>query len=238
MRKICISNAGTHGHTHQFSQSGQSRSRCWPITQCPIARTWESAPKQWAVMAIVEGRSPTFETVLRRLIGCIYFFKCGIKTKTHFEWLLWHWSSLGQLNLERTRPNGLVGCKVPTDLVKISVKEATHMGFHYITSQKMRSWKLCWLIMHYLCSVATSALIPKRKTRILLQNSEQCTENVVITHWGSVTAICIMDMMTSSNGNIFRVTGHLCGKFTGPRWISRTKASDAELWCFLWFTPD
>ena len=58
-------------------------------------------------------------------------FKCGIKTKTHFEWLLWHWSSLGQLNLEPTRPNGLVGCKVPTDLVKISVKEATHMGFCY-----------------------------------------------------------------------------------------------------------
>ena len=42
------------------------------------------------------------------------------------------------------------------------------------------------------------------------------------------------DMMTSSNGNLFRVTGHLCGEFTGPRWIPRTKASDAELWCFLW----
>ena len=26
-------------------------------------------------------------------------------------------------------------------------------------------------------------------------------------------------MMTSSNGNIFRVTGHLCGEFTGARWI-------------------
>ena len=26
-------------------------------------------------------------------------------------------------------------------------------------------------------------------------------------------------IMTSSNGNIFRVTGHLCGEFTGPRWI-------------------
>ena len=25
--------------------------------------------------------------------------------------------------------------------------------------------------------------------------------------------------MTSSNGNIFRVTGHLCGEFTGLRWI-------------------
>ena len=41
-------------------------------------------------------------------------------------------------------------------------------------------------------------------------------------------------MMTSSNGDIFRVTGHLCGEFTGPRWIARTKASDAELWCFVW----
>ena len=30
-------------------------------------------------------------------------------------------------------------------------------------------------------------------------------------------------MMTSSNGNIFRVTGHLCGEFTGHRWIPRTK---------------
>ena len=34
-------------------------------------------------------------------------------------------------------------------------------------------------------------------------------------------------MMTSSNGNIFRVTGYLCGEFTGGRWIPRTKASDA-----------
>ena len=41
-------------------------------------------------------------------------------------------------------------------------------------------------------------------------------------------------MMTSSNANIFSVTGPLCGEFTGPRWIPRTKASDAELWCFLW----
>ena len=45
-------------------------------------------------------------------------------------------------------------------------------------------------------------------------------------------------MMTSSNGNIFRVTGHLCGEFTGPRWIPLTKASDAELWYFLWSAPE
>ena len=40
-------------------------------------------------------------------------------------------------------------------------------------------------------------------------------------------------MMTSSNENIFRVTGPLCGKLTGDRWIPLTKASDAELWCFF-----
>ena len=45
-------------------------------------------------------------------------------------------------------------------------------------------------------------------------------------------------MMTSSNGNIFRVTGHLCWEFTGPRWILRTKASDAEVWCSLWSTSE
>ena len=45
-------------------------------------------------------------------------------------------------------------------------------------------------------------------------------------------------MMTSSNGNIFRVTGHLCGEFTGHRWIPRTKANDAELWWFLWSAPE
>ena len=39
--------------------------------------------------------------------------------------------------------------------------------------------------------------------------------------------------MTPSNGNIFRVTGPLCGEFTGDRWIPLTKASDAELWCFF-----
>ena len=45
-------------------------------------------------------------------------------------------------------------------------------------------------------------------------------------------------MMTSSNGNIFRVTGPYCGEFTGHRWIPHTKASDAELWCFLWSSPE
>ena len=36
-------------------------------------------------------------------------------------------------------------------------------------------------------------------------------------------------MMASSNGEIFRVTGH----FTGQRWIPRTKASDADICVFF-----
>ena len=43
-------------------------------------------------------------------------------------------------------------------------------------------------------------------------------------------------MMTSSNGNIVRVTGPLWGESTG--WIPLTKASGAELWCFLWSAPE
>ena len=45
-------------------------------------------------------------------------------------------------------------------------------------------------------------------------------------------------MMTSSNGNIFRITGPLCGEFTDHRWIPLTKATDRKLWCFLWSAPE
>ena len=45
-------------------------------------------------------------------------------------------------------------------------------------------------------------------------------------------------MMTSSIGNIFRLTGPLCGEFIGNRWIPRSKASDAKLWCFLFLRPN
>ena len=43
----------------------------------------------------------------------------------------------------------------------------------------------------------------------------------------------LQPMMTSSSGNIFRVTSLLWGESTSHRWIPLTKASDAELWCFF-----
>ena len=44
-------------------------------------------------------------------------------------------------------------------------------------------------------------------------------------------------IMTTSNGNIFLVTGPLCRKFTGHLWIPRTKVSGVGLWYFLWSAP-
>ena len=59
-----------------------------------------------------------------------------------------------------------------------------------------------------------------------------------VSTWDSFTNIFCpsyaykISMMTSSNGEIFCVTGPLCGEFTVHRWIPLTKASDAELWFF------
>ena len=49
---------------------------------------------------------------------------------------------------------------------------------------------------------------------------------------------CPFRMMTSSNGNISRVSGPLCGEFTGHRWIPLTKASNAEPSYFLSSVPE
>ena len=57
--------------------------------------------------------------------------------------------------------------------------------------------------------------------------------NQVVFCCGYITDGFCHIMMTSSNGNIFRVTGPLCGEFTGDRWIPRTKTSDADLWIDL-----
>ena len=46
------------------------------------------------------------------------------------------------------------------------------------------------------------------------------------------------EMVTSSNGNIFRVTGPLWRESNGHRWIPLTKASDTGLWYFLWSAPE
>ena len=45
-------------------------------------------------------------------------------------------------------------------------------------------------------------------------------------------------VMKSSNGNIFCITSPLWAEFSGHRWIPLIKASDTELWYFLWSAPE
>ena len=87
-----------------------------------------------------------------------------------------------------------------------------------------------------------------------------CEDDVPLTHWPFRTQVlthcslmmansiielchqwfqqwlcaCFDTAMMSSNGTIFYITSPLCREFTSHRWIPLTKASDAELWSFLW----
>ena len=53
---------------------------------------------------------------------------------------------------------------------------------------------------------------------------------------GMWTLLFCLPKTTSSNRSLFRVTGPLWGESTDDQWIPLTKASDAELWRFLWTT--
>ena len=45
-------------------------------------------------------------------------------------------------------------------------------------------------------------------------------------------------MMTSSNGDIFRVTGHLCGEFTGPGEFPTQRPVTRSFDVFFWSTSE
>ena len=105
----------------------------------------------------------------------------------------------------------------------------------------MRVNSLEMLKMHIIrsCCKLTQLKLPT-----YLSGDEEFNPNLflVLFSMESVRGYCkytmFYDMMTSSNGNIFRVTGPLWGEFTGHQWIPLTKASDVELWCFLWSAPE
>ena len=68
----------------------------------------------------------------------------------------------------------------------------------------------------------------------------QCYENDVtqlqdILRVIRAAGLSVMDVM---HRNIFRVTGPLWGESIGHRWIHFREGKNAELWCFLWKTPE
>ena len=63
---------------------------------------------------------------------------------------------------------------------------------------------------------------PESQRKLIHQEHVVCDRATCFLHYILITFK--ENMMTSSNENISRVTGHLCGEFTGHPWISRTKS--------------
>ena len=57
----------------------------------------------------------------------------------------------------------------------------------------------------------------------IVQSTGSCVGKYISSD--TVYHIVRFSIMTSSNGNIFRVTSSLCGEFTGRRWIPLTKGN-------------
>ena len=75
------------------------------------------------------------------------------------------------------------------------------------------------------------------------------TSTLVHYHPGQVTVLIFKDgthrflLHALHNGylwygNAFHITGPLCRESTGPQWIPSQRASDAQLWRFLWSQPE
>ena len=120
---------------------------------------------------------------------------------------------------------GVEGLCVGVDVVcnsrVISLKNTIKIVLHGLPQHKWYEL-VCMIVQRQSCDPPVA--------HPLCDPCNLCTETQCgINKWKNA-----WNMMTSSNGNIFRVTGPLCGEFTGNRWIPHTKARDAELWCFLW----
>ena len=82
------------------------------------------------------------------------------------------------------------------------------------------------IIKHYILVMCVKDIKSHRYGGHYVQNVENLGYDNLFAKGVSLQLLLTM---TSSNGNIFRVIGPLCGEFTGDRSIPRTKASDVEL---------
>ena len=122
------------------------------------------------------------------------------------------------------------------------VKEATGVPEHKI-------FDICWLnllktIYQWLNLLTMN---PRTSLKFIMLIFTSTTDQWLIeSDWNGasrwlawrVSGTRLPSIMTSSNKNIFRVIGLWGGESTGYWWIPLTKASDAELWYFLWCAPE
>ena len=78
------------------------------------------------------------------------------------------------------------------------------------------------------CRPSASCIELRTSIPVTLYSVWSCSSgDVLVMTWQ-------LNMMTSSNGNIFRVTGHLCGEFTGDRWRGALMFSLICVWINGW----
>ena len=118
-------------------------------------------------------------------------------------------------------------------------------SFIHVTSQYNKiyiqiSFRLNWYRLHsiycHVCEFVSAVPFPSKPFIALSLMGTWLMGIIALCH--AFKILLLGDMMTSSNGNIFCVTGPLCGEFTSHLWILLTMASDVELWCFLWSAPE
>ena len=99
-----------------------------------------------------------------------------------------------------------------------------------------KQFQLCVACMTYICGIICG-IYGCEIVALTCTQLANLSSNMIV-NWGVGKWIVLRNssyyMMTSSNGNSFRVTSPLWGESTGRRWIPLTKASDAELLCLLW----
>ena len=97
---------------------------------------------------------------------------------------------------------------------------------------------LDWKITVYMCTawLYLAGLCHIRLLSIFFVND--LIHKPMIFYWWLVPINAKRCIITSSNRNIFSVTGPLYGEFTGHRRIPRIEVSGAELRYFLWSAPE
>ena len=99
-------------------------------------------------------------------------------------------------------------------MVFIIINDINDLGIHSIIHEQGRMQIVKWKALPHSPEDIRLGLM---HLMYFLLNSEYTTTVITKTHKDITQClVCIYVMMTSSNGNIFRVTGHLCGEFTGP----------------------
>ena len=85
---------------------------------------------------------------------------------------------------------------------------------HVQTHVSVQTRTHVYLILY--CDVIWFSLHVFKQTRFVCYRDKYTCKLLKRKRHAIITIVQSLNMMTSSNGNIFRVTGHLCGEFTGP----------------------